>query len=187
MYQYIITLLSQDKPGIIADLSTAIKTLGGNISDVSQTVVKGYFTIIVFASFPVSITEAELSETVQKCPENGGNYHINLVPYSDTPIYKSTGHERYILTIKCTEQEGIISEITAYLYNRNINIEDFYAYIAHGTPYMIAQIAVPDDGAADIIRNELEDIGKKWNLAVTLSHENIYIATNTICPTMKLI
>ncbi|MBP5274248.1 MAG: hypothetical protein ILO36_04860 [Abditibacteriota bacterium] len=188
MYQYIITLLSGDKPGIIADISSAISLLEGNISEVNQTVVKGYFTIIVFASFPRKVTEQQLSCAV--CgfrPEESKDYHINLVEYKEPRSPKNAQHERYVLTIKCNEQSGIISEITSYLYGRGINIEDFYAYIAKGTPYMLAQIAVPDDGVADEIRADLEALGRKWNLTVTLSHENIYIATNTVCPTIKLV
>ena len=187
MYQYIITLLSKDKPGIIADISTAIKNLEGNINEVSQTVVKGYFTIIVFASFPRPVTEEQAAEAVCGIrPQDSSDYHVNVVAYEPV-IARGPKYEKYILTIKCTEQSGIISEITSYLFGRNINIEDFYAYIAHGTPYMLAQIAVPDDGVADEIRDALEQIGRKWNLTVTLSHENIYIATNTVCPTIKLV
>ena len=188
MQRYIITLLSKDKPGIIADISSAVAALDGNINEVSQTVVKGYFTIIVFASFPRSVAAADLSEAIcGRRPGESGDYHINMVPYEELRGGDGAKKEKYILTIKCTEQSGIISEITSYLYGRHINIEDFYAYIAHGTPYMLAQIAVPDDGVADEIREALEQIGRKWHLTVTLSHENIYIATNTVCPTIKLV
>ena len=182
--EYIITLLSKDRPGIIFDVSNAIKSSGGNISHVSQTVLKGYFTIIIFAEFLEKINETDLSNNISSL--NNG-YYVNVVPYSCESSFEQVDNQKYILTIKCTEQEGIISEITSYLYHKNINIEDFYAYIHKETPLMIAQIAVPTDAMADTIRKDIEDLGKKWNLSVNLSHENIYIATNTICPTGKLI
>ena len=182
--EYIITLLSKDRPGIIFDVSNAIKSSGGNISHVSQTVLKGYFTIIIFAEFLEKINETDLSKSISSL--NNG-YHVNVVLYSCEPSFEQVDNQKYILTIKCTEQEGIISEITGYLYYKNINIEDFYAYIHKGTPLMIAQIAIPTDAMADTIRKDIEALGKKWNLSVNLSHENIYIATNTICPTEKLI
>lgn len=182
--EYIITLLSKDRPGIISDVSNAIKNSGGNISHVSQTVLKGYFTIIIFAAFPDRIDKKELADYIASLNEG---YHVNVVPYDSKPSFEQMDNQKYILTIKCTEQEGIISEITSYLYHKNINIEDFYAYIHQGTPLMIAQIAVPTDAIADTIRKDIEELGKKWNLSVNMSHENIYIATNTICSTAKLI
>lgn len=183
--EYIITLLSKDKPGIISDVSNTIKDFNGNISDISQTVLKGYFTIIVFASFESNIIESDLVDAISNI--GNGEYHVNLVPYSSESLLDTKNYQKYILAIRCNEQQGIISEITNYLFKKNINIEDFYAYIHENTPLMIAQISVPTDSVADSIRKDIEEIGRKWNLVVNLSHENIYIATNTICPTSKLI
>ena len=182
--EYIITLLSKDKPGIISDISCAIRDAGGNISDISQTVLKGYFTIIIFAAFQQKINEKDLKNKIAQINEG---YYVNIVSYSSKPLFTAGDNQKYILAIRCNEQEGIISEITNYLSKRNINIEDFFAYIHEGTPLIIAQISVPTDSIADTIRKDIEEIGKKWNLVVNLSHENIYIATNTISPTTKLL
>ena len=41
----VITVLGQDRPGIIANVSTKLYELNINILDVSQTIMDGYFTM----------------------------------------------------------------------------------------------------------------------------------------------
>lgn len=41
----VITVLGQDRPGIIAGVSTKLFELNINILDVSQTIMDGYFTM----------------------------------------------------------------------------------------------------------------------------------------------
>ena len=48
---YMISVMSHDRVGIIADVTGAIKSLHGNLEDLSQTVMKGYFTMLLLATF----------------------------------------------------------------------------------------------------------------------------------------
>ena len=57
---YIISVMSHDRIGIIADVTAAIKTLHGNLEDLSQTVLRGYFSMILLARFPDGTTEDNL-------------------------------------------------------------------------------------------------------------------------------
>ena len=38
--EYIITVMSRDRPGIIAGIGKAVYEMGGNIEEISQTVVR---------------------------------------------------------------------------------------------------------------------------------------------------
>ena len=51
--EYIVTVMAHDRPGIVAGIGRAIYEMGGNVEELRQTVVRGYFTIIVCATFPV--------------------------------------------------------------------------------------------------------------------------------------
>ena len=45
-HAYVINVLSDDHPGIIAAVGRAVSGLSGNIDACSQTVLSGYFTLI---------------------------------------------------------------------------------------------------------------------------------------------
>ncbi|MBN4071716.1 ACT domain-containing protein [Desulfotalea psychrophila] len=47
--QVVISVMSKDRPGIIADVTTVIYDLGGDLADLNQSVLGGYFTMLLIA------------------------------------------------------------------------------------------------------------------------------------------
>jgi ACT domain-containing protein len=47
---YVITVLGQDKPGIVATVSGCLAENGANIIDISQTVLQDLFSMIMMVS-----------------------------------------------------------------------------------------------------------------------------------------
>ena len=43
--------MSQDRPGIVADITGAIYQLNGDLADLNQSVLCGYLTMILIATF----------------------------------------------------------------------------------------------------------------------------------------
>ena len=50
--RYIITFMAANRVGILAAVTTSLAELGGDIQEVSQTVMQRFFTIIMSAEFP---------------------------------------------------------------------------------------------------------------------------------------
>ena len=50
--RYVIGLMAANRTGILAAVTTAMAELGGDIQEVSQTVMQKFFTIILAADFP---------------------------------------------------------------------------------------------------------------------------------------
>ena len=65
---FVISVMEQDRVGIIADVSGIIKKLGGNLADVSQTVMRGYFTMILLADFTREVTAGEIRDAFAENP-----------------------------------------------------------------------------------------------------------------------
>ncbi len=47
MKKAVVTVIGQDKVGIIADVAVMLKGINVNIADISQTVMQDYFTMIM--------------------------------------------------------------------------------------------------------------------------------------------
>ena len=59
---FVLTVMSHDHPGIVAAVSDAVESLGGNIDSCSQTVLGGYFTLIMIVSVPQPIDPEQLAQ-----------------------------------------------------------------------------------------------------------------------------
>lgn len=185
MKDYIVTLLAQDRPGIVRDASSALSSLGGNITRLSQTVVRGYFTIIMSVEMPGERTQSEIRQAVER---NGavGEFEVNVRPYQEPAVCQSCETERFTLSMQGQDQPGIIARTTTYLASLNINIEDFYSYVHSGTLLMLAQVSVPVTLDAEEVQKGLEQVGRELGLIVHLQHENIFRATSKVRPVMDL-
>ena len=62
---FVLTVMSDDHPGIVAAVSDAVESLGGNIDSCSQTVLGGYFTLIMIVSVPEPIDPERLAQRIR--------------------------------------------------------------------------------------------------------------------------
>ena len=69
----IITVLGKDKVGIIAKVCLFLSENGINILDISQTIVQGYFNMIIVADISESPkSNAEMAKELEKVGEEIG-------------------------------------------------------------------------------------------------------------------
>jgi glycine cleavage system transcriptional repressor len=181
MKEYIVTVMARDRVGIVRDLSTALAEIGGNLTHVSQTVMRGYFTLIVSAQMPDDRSELEIRQAVERKGEVG-ELVVNVRPFVESPASEATPSERFNLTLTGEDRAGIISRVTAYMADRDINIDDFYAYVLDGRFVMLAQVSIPSGVNVEQVQTGLEQLGREFDLVVYLQHENIFRATSEISP-----
>ena len=65
----IVTVVGKDKVGIIAGVYTRLASFNVNVLDVSQTVMQGYFTMMM--AVDVSNATLPLAELARELEENG--------------------------------------------------------------------------------------------------------------------
>ena len=74
----IVTVVGQDRVGIIAGVCTALAEFNVNVLDISQTVMQGYFTMMMATEISqCSIPVAELAKQMEKAgQEMGLSIHV---------------------------------------------------------------------------------------------------------------
>jgi len=178
-------VMAQDRVGIMRDVSTGLADVGGNITHLSQTVMRGYFTLIISVTMPDDRTEMEIRQAVER-HGSVGELAVDVRPYSQPPQTEELETERFTLSMQGTDQPGIISRTTTYLAEKGINVDDFYACVHEGILLMLTQVSIPTDVDVEEVQSELERLGKKFDLVVHLQHENIFKATSEVRPVLHL-
>ena len=74
MQKALVSVTGVDRPGIIAAVSTALFEININVLEISQTILDGYFTMLMIvditsATVPFSDTAKKLSEVGEKLGE----------------------------------------------------------------------------------------------------------------------
>ena len=72
----IVTVVGKDRVGIIAGVCTALAEFNVNVLDISQTVMQGYFTMMMAAE--VSACNVPLAELVTRMDEIGREMGLSI-------------------------------------------------------------------------------------------------------------
>ena len=72
----ILSVIGKDNTGIIGKVGTFIDEIDGNIEDISQTLMQGYFVMIMLVDLKkASVNFAELQ---QKLDDMGNQLHLSI-------------------------------------------------------------------------------------------------------------
>ena len=63
--ELIITMAAANRAGILAAVTKAMSELGGDLREASQTVVRGFFTMIFSAEFPDTMDQSVVRDHLQ--------------------------------------------------------------------------------------------------------------------------
>jgi glycine cleavage system transcriptional repressor len=181
--QFVISIMSRDRVGIVYEVSKAISELGGNIADIRQSVLCGYFTMILLASFPRHVTQRAIerklsgvdahSETpidavVEKVEE------IALTSFSPKP------ENAYVLTATGTDKIGFVATVTSFCAQHHINILDLSTTVSEGSYVMILLLDLNHSVPISEVRNDLHQFAQETGLKVVLQHYDIFRAVSEI-------
>jgi glycine cleavage system transcriptional repressor len=185
-HAYVLDVMSDDHPGIVAAVSNAVESLGGNIDSCSQTVLGGYFTLIMIVSLPEPLDPEELADRVRKSQSLGSEYQVMARPALSARHCQAELCDRFVITAFGTDQPGIVRRFSQYLAGKDINIVDLYGDRKGEEFVLIGQLEVPTRWDIRMLQADLEQMGEELGFAVKLQHENIFVATNQLRLTCTL-
>jgi len=176
---YVLNVMADDQPGIVAAVTQAIGQFAGNIDVCSQTVVEGYFTLIMIASFPAPVAAEELAAKVRGEPNR--HYQVSIRPFLAPPVSSAPARmERFVLTTFGQDKPGIVRRFSQSLAGRGINILDLFAHREGEEFLLIAQLEIPASLDLALLHADLDAIAKAEGYTIKLQHENIFVATNQL-------
>jgi glycine cleavage system regulatory protein len=167
----VLTIIADDKPGIIESVSNALKNHDGNWTQSSMSSLAGQFAGILLASVPSDKADACLAEL--KALESDG-LRIIVRAGADEPRTESI--KEFSMELIGNDHPGIVHDITRVLASHKVSVIDFEtsveaASMGGGELFKArAQLLVPDSSDIFALESELEDIAN--DLMVEISFDS---------------
>lgn len=166
----VISALGNDKPGIVNELSKAILDQGGNISESRMTVLGGEFAMMLL----VTGNNECIDNIISKLEETGQNLNLTLIAKETQSQESNDKRLPYQITVVSMDHPGIVHNISDFLSNRDLNIEEIetktYPAAHTGTPMFSLDmtISVPADSSVRSLRDEFIIFCDDLNLDASL-------------------
>ncbi len=168
---HMLTLIGEDKPGIVAAVTRALFEFGLNLGETSMLRLGGNFTVMMMVSGEHS--EAQLRDRLKPVIEAQGMC-LNIDPI------EAHLHEHLVpniqVTVTVADRAGIVAQVTSALAEAGFNILDLESDVA-GTadkPVYIMQIAGVADVAVEVIERALVPL-REEGVDVNVSAIETYI------------
>jgi glycine cleavage system transcriptional repressor len=186
--QLVISVMSKDRPGIIADIATVIYDLGGDLADLNQSVLGGYFTMLLIAEFEKNITPADLFsgfsniESETKIEANIKEMEVKLEVEK-----KLLPRETFIVTVQGDNRKGLVKAMGDFFYGNNINVLDLATTREDDKYTMIFQVDLTSVPSMEAFRDNLNSLADQEKLNLVIQHNDIFMATNEVGTQLEIL
>lgn len=177
--RYAITVICEDRVGLVGRFTGAITRLGGNIEVLDQNVRLGYFVITLMATFETGVTAQDVRVGLEKI-DDAGTPAISVLPRRDASIPPAGHGAPFVLAMAGIDVPGNFSTVTTCLAKYEINVESLACRTDEDRFTIIGELTVPPDVDVKAVRLELTALLADMKVKVTMMHSDIFDATNRI-------
>lgn len=180
---YVVSIMSRDRIGIVYEISKAISELQGNIADIRQSVLCGYFTMILLVSFPAGVTQRDIERKLAEVDahsETAIDAAVKKVESSVQVAPPQNLDNAYVLTATGADQVGFVATLTSFCVAHRINILDLSTTVNDGAYVMILLVDLTQGTSVHEVRCDLQQFGQEKKLKIVLQHYDIFKAVNQI-------
>jgi glycine cleavage system transcriptional repressor len=184
MQKVIISILGQDRSGIVAAVSKVLFEQNCNIENVSQTTLQFVFAGIFIAAMPGGLSMESLHKSLNaEMAPLGLDVHITLLePAAATTL--PLQDEAYIITTKGPDRKGLVAGISEVIARFEGNITNLQAVFKGGDDpgdnIMIYEVDLPQRIEQQSLYRELKKRANELKLEIDIQHRNIFEAIHRI-------
>jgi glycine cleavage system transcriptional repressor len=121
---FALTIISKDRPGIVADTTEVLYRLGCNIADSSCTMLGGDFAMILIVTHEKPFTKIRLADEFRILQDKTGlAVHLRTL-HEDELLPVNDEGELCLISVYGSDQPGIVYRVTRALADSSINITD---------------------------------------------------------------
>ena len=162
-----ITVLGQDRPGIVAGITRVLYEHGCNLEDSNAMRLRDAFAMILIAQLPESPDLAGLCERLGQAAV-GLSVSVDLRDLGGQEPLPPPAGRQCSLAVYGADQPGIVYHVTQELCGLACNVTDVTTHCAGGVYVMLLQMTVPDGVDDAVIEDHLARLRASLRVDITL-------------------
>ncbi len=152
-----VTVLGRDRPGIVADSTAALASLGGNLEDSTMTLLRGHFAMLLLVR--VEVTPDDVSRALAPLTVDGGlSVDVRTVPDLEPGVELGAGPgagRPFLLSVHGADRPGIVSALTGVVAGARGNVTDLTTRLSGELYVLLAEVSLPPDADAAALEQGL--------------------------------
>ena len=184
MNKAILSVLGNDRPGIVAAVARTLQLQNCNIENVSQTILQTEFAGIFIVSMPPDLPLEVLHDSLREAL-NAINLQVHVKPLQQELSDFAAGNtEPFVITTKGPDRIGLVADISEVIARFGVNVTNLQAVFKGGDDpgdnIMIYEVDIPIDIDRQSFYGSLREKAADLALEISIQHRNIFEAINRI-------
>ncbi len=156
-----VTVIGTDRPGIVAAVTKALYEAGCNLEDVTSTILRGHFSMVMVVRSPAGVDAARVEDALAPAARE-----MDLV-VAARPVEETTAspeESTHVVSVYGSDRPGIVYRVAEALAGAGANVTDLTSRVI-GSPEepvyaLMLEIAAHDPGGVGAALERLRgDIG----------------------------
>jgi glycine cleavage system transcriptional repressor len=161
-----VTVIGHDRPGIIADTTSALAELGGNLEDSTMTILRGHFAMVLLVSTTAAL---DVIETELAVLTGDGTLEVSVREVRDEPDAVPADTASYLLSVHGGDRPGIVSAVTGVLASAGGNITDLSTRLTGVLYVLTAEVDLPGAANIETLRARLAKVAAELSVEASLT------------------
>lgn len=166
MGEFAITVVSHDRPGLIADVTEVLARLGGNVQSSSMSLLQGHFAWTLVVSIEVDAEQIR-AELLPVCPRG-----VTVLELDADTRAPSAPVDRVIVNVHGADRIGIVASITRAIADAGGNIVELTTHLAGGLYIVTAEVEFLNQVDVEALDAQLRAVGEQVGVTVSAHRED---------------
>lgn len=179
----VVSAVGVDEPGVVAALCQALTKAHCNISDMTQSNLRGQFASLFIVEKPADLQNADLQDLLcQALRDASLPVTAQVLDYAQAPTgVKPEKTEPFVISIYGCDRNDIVGTFATLFGQEKINIEDLRALQPKTGDFMIVyEVLIPTTTDIGALHKKLISRAKAMGLNLTLQHRDIFEAIHRV-------
>ena len=151
-----VTVLGDDRPGIVAEVAAALAGLGCNLEDSTMTLLRGHFAMVVLVR--TGHAPDEVAAALDPLTGPALAVDVRAIPEHDRADRPGTA---YTVRVHGADRPGIVAAMTQVVAAHGGNIVDLGTRLSEGLYVLVAELVLPVDASVDALEEELGAVARE--------------------------
>jgi glycine cleavage system transcriptional repressor len=164
---FALALIGVDRPGIVAAVASGLSELGCNLEDVSTSLLRGHFAMVLVFSGAVASSPEEIRRHLLSRAA-AFDLHLDVWPVQEVV---SEGRTTHVLRIHGPDRIGIVAAIARVIADHGCSIREMSCSRGEGsspTYFVALDLEIPPEGSAGALQQALAEAAARMGLRLTL-------------------
>jgi glycine cleavage system transcriptional repressor len=155
-----VSVIGNDRPGIVAGVTRSLFESGCNLEDVSSTILRGHFSMVLIVRAPDSLDPAELESSL-----NDAVVDLDLVVTVRLvdDVVTEVAAPTHMVSVYGADQPGIVFRVAQGLADAGANVTDLTSRVigdpAEPVYALMLEVSAPEAGLEEILDSLRKDLG----------------------------